>query len=52
VGRQGTKRRRDMIDRKQERKAKFDRKKKFKQNKKQKQTEFEYQKQVKEFNKC
>jgi len=41
-----------MIDRKQERKAKFDRKKKFKQNKKQKPTEFEYQKQVKEFNKC
>jgi len=41
-----------MIDRKQERKAQFDRKKKFKQNKKQKPTELEYQKQIKEFNKC
>jgi len=41
-----------MIDRKQERKAKFDRKKKFKQNKKQKPTEFEYTQNIKEFNKC
>lgn len=41
-----------MIDRKQERKAKFDRKKKFKQNKKQRPTELEYSQQIKEFNKC